>query len=169
MKTKKSNLSPTRIKWIRDQGYENFSDQEIIDISFGNRFAYQLCTSILVVGVWFCNIPILASMMGVAFLGVILPYHPFDYIYNHFLAKRMKRPTLPRRSNQLKAACTMATICIGATIYFAVNGLMIAATIAGYSLVVVAVLVATIDFCIPSIFYNAVIGKSKNKKILKHH
>lgn len=159
MKSSKSKLSSTRINRIRDQGYQNYSDQQISELAFGNRFAYQLCTTLLFVGVLLCNIPILGTIMAIAFLGVVLPNHPFDYIYNYFLAKRMNKPQLPPRSMQLKFACSNATLLIGLTIYFAQNNMMTIATILGFSLVGVAVLVATIDLCIPSIIFNASIGK----------
>ena len=159
MKSSKSNLSQTRINRIKAQGYQNYSDQEISELAFGNRFAYQLCTSILIVGILLWNVPILGAMMTVAFLGVILPNHPFDYIYNYFLAKRMNKPQVPPRSIQLKFACSAATLVIGSTIYFLQNNMMTAAMIMAYQLCGVAFLVATIDLCIPSIFFNATLGK----------
>lgn len=159
MKSSKSNLSQTRINRIKAQGYQNYSDHQISDLAFGNRFAYQLCTSILIVGVLLWNVPILGAMMTVAFFGVVLPNHPFDYIYNYFLAKRMNKPQVPPRSIQLKFACSAATLCIGSTIYFIQNDMMTAAMIMAYQLCGVAFLVATIDLCIPSIIFNATIGK----------
>lgn len=169
MKASKPTLTKTRINRIKAQGYQNYTDQQIVELAFGNRFAYRLCTSILIVGVLLWNIPILTAMMTVAFFGVILPNHPFDYIYNYFLAKRMKKPQLPPRSIQLKFACSAATLFIGSTIYFIQNDMMTAAMIMGYQLCIVASLVATIDFCIPSIIFNATIGKffrnSKTKSI----
>lgn len=169
MKTSKKTLSPTRINRIKAQGYQNYSDEQISEIDFGNRFAYQLCTSILIVGVLLWNIPILSAIMTVAFFGVVLPNHPFDYIYNYFLANRMKKPQVPPRSIQLKFACTAATLVIGSTIYFLQNNMMTAAMIMAYQLCGVAFLVATTDLCIPSILFNATIGKllkdSKNTSI----
>ncbi|MFK7772191.1 MAG: DUF4395 family protein [Saprospiraceae bacterium] len=159
MKSTKSNLSSTWINRIKVQGYQNYSDQQIAELAFGNRFAYQLCTACLFVGVLLCNIPILGTMMGIAFLGVVLSNHPFDYIYNYFLVTRMNKPQLPARSKQLKFACLNATFMIGATIYFAQNNMMTIASILGYTLVGVAFLVATTDFCIPSVIYNVTIGK----------
>lgn len=162
MENIKSNLSKVRIDRIRAQGYNHQSDQEIVALAFGNRFAYRLCVSILAVGVLFSNIPILSAMMVIAFLGVVLPNHPFDYIYNYFLSEKMNKPKLPPRSNQLKFACAMATLCIGATIYLLSVNMNVAACVVGLSLVGSALLVSTIDFCIPSVLYNAVAGKNKS-------
>ena len=131
-----------------------YSDQEIMDLSVGNGFAYKLCTSILAIGVFTANVPVLIAMGTVAFFGVILPNHPFDYIYNWFIADRIGRSRLPRRSRQLKFACTMATLFIASTIYFFVNGMTLAGYLMGGHLVLVAGTVATTDLCLPSKIYN---------------
>lgn len=159
MKKEKLKLSPIRISRIRAQGYQTQSDVEIMDLAFGNRFAYRLCTSILALGVLFSSIPILSAMMVIAFGGVLLPNHPFDYIYNNLLAKRMNKPKLPSRSKQLKFACGIATMWIGATIYLLLTNMTISASIMGLSLVGVASLVSTTDYCIPSVIYNGIFGK----------
>lgn len=86
--------------------------------------------------------------------GVVLPYHPFDYIYNHLVRRVLDKPRLPRRSNQLKFACGVATIWIAATIYLFYYGFAMAGYVAGGMLFSVAFLVSTTDICIPSIIYN---------------
>ena len=160
---KNTLISNTRINRIREQGNFLMSDQQISDISFGNRFAYILCTSMLVVGVALANIPILTAMLVVAILGFTLPNHPFDYLYNYFLAKRLGKPRLPKRSDQLKFACTLATIFILTTIYMFHQGFTILGYITGAMLSTVAFTVSTFDLCIPSIIYNALfLGKNKS-------
>ena len=89
MKKNRTLISPARIRRLKVQGYCNYSDADIAEFSFGNRFAYILCSSILLIGVVTSNIPILAVMMIIALFGVILPFHPFDYVYNYVLAPRM--------------------------------------------------------------------------------
>jgi hypothetical protein len=152
MKTNK--LSTVRINRLREQGYTSQSENEINALAFGNRFAYRLCVSVLAIGVVLQNIPVLATMMVIAFFGVILPNHPFDYLYNGLLSKAMNKPKVPKRSVQLKFACTLATIGIGGVIYLFSAELVIAAYILGVLLITVAGLVASIDFCIPSIIFN---------------
>jgi len=100
MKTKHQLLSATRINRMKAQGYGNYSDAEFSELAFGNKFAYIVCFAILAIGVATANIPILIAMAIVAFLGIILPYHPFDYIYNHVLRGMQNKPKLPPRSNQ---------------------------------------------------------------------
>ena len=157
----KTLLSQKRIERIREQGYHAYTDEQISELAFGNRFAYILCTSMLAVGVLTANIPILSVMLVIAFLGFALPNHPFDYIYNYVLAPRMNKPRVPKRSEQLKFACSNATIMIATVIYLFYNGFMTAGCITGLTLLTVATLVSTLDLCIPSIIYNRLIVRKR--------
>lgn len=144
------------------QGYIKQTDAELSELAFGNRFAYRLCTTIVIIGVVSSSIPVLSAMLIVAFFGIILPYHPFDYIYNHLLAERMSKPKLPRRSKQLKFACTIATIWIASTIFLFYTGYALAAFVVGSLLIGVALLVSTTDYCIPSLIYNTLSPQKDN-------
>jgi hypothetical protein len=156
MKNIKSQLSKTRIERIKAQGYQNYSDLEVTDLAFGNRFAYILCTCILIAGVASGSVAILSAMTFIAFLGAITAHHPFDYIYNYGIRKLTMGPKLPPRSKQLKFACTIATLWLVTTTYFFYSGQITAGTIAGLLLIAIASLVSTTDICIPSIIYNNV-------------
>jgi hypothetical protein len=93
-------------------------------------------------------------MLFIAICGILLPYHPFDYIYNGLLSNLMNKPKLPPRSKQLKFACIIATLGMASTIFLFYAGLTLAGYITGGSLFLVAFLVSTTDICIPSIIYN---------------
>lgn len=154
MSTNHQLLSTTRIKFLRAQGYCNLSDAEISGLAFGNRFAYIVCGSIVAIAVAASHVPTLIAMTVVAFLGIVLPYHPFDYVYNHVLRGMLNKPELPPRSKQLKFACVIATLWLIATTYLFYAGLVIAGYVLGGLLVAVAFLVSATDFCIPSMIYN---------------
>lgn len=147
-------LSETRINRLKVQGYSNYSDAELSELALGNRFAYILCSTIVAIGVATANIPILIAMTIVAFLGIILSYHPFDYIYNHVLRSMLNKPKLPPRSKQLKFTCLIATLWLIGTIYLFYADLVVAGYVVGGLLFSVAFLVSTTDFCIPSTIYN---------------
>ncbi len=148
--------SSSRIKRIRAQGYFQCSDMEISELAFGNRFAYILCSIILIFGVITANLPILSTMLTIAFLGVVLPNHPFDYLYNYTLRNVIESPKLPPRSKQLKFACRIATLFLIATILLFYFGYATAGYIVGALLISSAVLVSSTDICIPSIVYNTI-------------
>lgn len=150
-------ITQQRLKRLKVQGYCNRTDSEISEFSFGNRFAYIICTTIMLIGLITTNTTILLTLMMIAFFGIILPNHPFDYIYNFILAGRMNKPKLPPRSKQLKFACTIATIGLGVTVYLFFSGFLTAGYILGVTLLFVASLVSITDICIPSIIYNFII------------
>ena len=156
MTTKDKLISATRINRLKAQGYFQYSDDEVSSFAFGNRFALVLCSTFLAIGVATANIPILLAMTLVAFFGIILPYHPFDYIYNHLLRGFLNKPELPPRSKQLKFACIIATLWLIVTISLFYMGLATAGYVSGGMLFSVAFLVSTTDFCIPSTIYNAI-------------
>ena len=163
MTTKGRLVSATRINRLKAQGYFQYSDEEISSFAFGNRFALALCTMFIAIGVASANIPILLAMTLVAIGGFILPYHPFDYIYNHLLRGLLKKPELPPRSKQLKFACKRATMWLIATISLFYMGFETAGYVCGGILFSVAFLVSTTDFCIPSTIYNYNVRKLKER------
>ena len=159
MNTNKMKLSTARINRLRMQGYASQGNEQLADLAFAIRFPYRACVVLLLPGVALANIPLLSIMMVIAFFGIVLPNHPFDYIYNYLLRKWMNKPQLPPRTIQLKFACMMATPWIGATIYLFHTNLMLAGYILGGSLIVIALFPSTIDLCIPSLIYKALFGK----------
>ena len=116
-KQTKKTLSDKRLARIRAQGYTYQSDAELNELAFGHRFAVRMCLTVLLTAIIMGSIPLLSVMMVIAFFGVVLPYHPFDYIYNHVVRKWVNKPALPRRSLQLKFACFLATPWIAGVIY----------------------------------------------------
>lgn len=159
MKKKIKPLSLIRIKRIREQGYTCQSDREITDLAFGNRLAYQLCTVIIIIGVGLGSVPVLGLMTLVAFLSVLLPNHLFDYLYNHLISIKMKKPKLPPRSKQLKFACSIATIWLGCTTYMFFQQMLVPAYATGGLFICVAMLLVITDICIPSILFNKLFNK----------
>ena len=148
-------------KRLETQGYHGFSDQELAIHRFGIRFAYGLCTTLIIIGLILANIPVLIIAMLVAFFGIFPPYHPFDYLYNYLVRHLIKKPKLPPRSNQGRFACGIASVWIASIIYFFYIGLNLWAYILGVVLLIIAILVTTTDFCIPSIIYNFLFKKRK--------
>lgn len=155
-------ISPVRISRIKVQGYDTgFTDEEISQHSIGNRFSYQMCTLLFTTGLILTSIPILAVAAIIALLTVILPYHPFDYLYNLIVRHWLSRPKLPHRTNQAKFACGIAAIWLGVIIYLFYNSLFTWGYVLGGILFVIAILVSTIDFCIPSLIYNKIFRRRK--------
>jgi hypothetical protein len=141
------------------QGYLNYSDQELHDFKFGIRFAYALCTILFTTGLFLVSLKILIVAAGVAFLAAFPPYHPFDYLYNYAVRYLMGKPKLPPRSNQGRFACGIASVWLTAIVLLINSGYFLSANILGGVLLVVALLVTTVDICIPSMIYNFLFRK----------
>ncbi|HYQ56454.1 MAG TPA: DUF4395 family protein [Draconibacterium sp.] len=154
MKESAKPFSAKRIHRIKCQGFTAYTDKEISELAFGNRFPVIICLVMLGVGVALANIPLLSALFVVSVLSIVLPYHVFDYIYNHWLRHRMGKPKMPPRSNQLKFACFLAAAWTAVNIYLFANGMMTAGYISGASMFCVPLLLTTTDYCIPSKIYN---------------
>ena len=157
MKAGKNILSAARLRRLRAQGYVNESDQQLSDMAFGIRFAYRACLAVVLVAMGTQSVALFSMMMCIAFLGVVLPKHPFDYLYNLTLSRWLNKPKLPKRSMQLKFACIMATIWLASVIVLLAGGFAAAATALAGLLAITAALPGTIDYCVPSLIYNTFI------------
>jgi hypothetical protein len=73
----------------------------------------------------------------------------------------MNQPKLPKRSAQLKFACSIATAWIATVIYLLVAGHTTAGLAMAINLILIALLPGTIDFCVPSAIYNALFKRKK--------
>lgn len=159
MRTATYNISGITYRRLCIQGYSNFSKIELAALHFGIRLPYIVCTVISVIGVYLANIPILSAVMVTALLGVILPNHPIDYVYNYGLRQLLSLPKLPPRTAQIKFACGLATVWLCITILLYWYGLHIFAIVWGSVLIIIAGLVSTADICVPSMIYNRLTGQ----------
>jgi len=100
--------------------------------------------------------------MIIAFFGALLPPHPFDYVYNFVIRHLINKPKIPKRTNQTRFACSIATVWLCGTTLLFNYGLTVWGYIAGAIIASVATLVATTDICIPSIIYNFLFKKEKH-------
>lgn len=164
MKNSDQELSETRSKRLEVQGFTGYSRYQLNNFKWGIRHAYFLCVSMVLAGLLLGSIEILAIVMTIAFFGVILVRHPFDYVYNYGTRFLLDKPRIPRRPNQSRFACAVATVLLAIIIFSMAQGYMIPAWIAAGILIFSAVLVSTTDICIPSIIYNRYIQREKTNR-----
>ena len=165
MKKPDQLISPARRNRLEVQGYTGYTDAELHDYKYGIRLAYYLCGSIVLLGLVFTNVYILATAMAIAFFGSILPSHPFDYFYNAVTRHLINKPKMIRRTDQNKFACGLATIWLGGTLYLFYAGLDTWGYLLGGNILVIATLVSTTDYCIPSVIYKFLfLRKQKSKQ-----
>lgn len=147
-------ISPACRKRLNMQGYQRYSDSELNEYKYGLRFAYLLCTTLVVIGHVLNSIALLAGISVVAFAAMFPPYHPFDYLYNYAIRYIIQKPKIPPRTNQGRFACGIAFVWLAFTIYLLNSNFLLAGYIAGGMLVLVGAMVSIMDICIPSMIYN---------------
>ena len=123
--------------------------------------AYFLCASLAGVGTLLASPTILFSLTAIAAPAAVLPFHPFDLIYNFGIRHLRNTGPLPRRRAQGRFACGVATVWLVATALAFGAGMTVLGYILGALLTGVGMLVGTTDICIPSMIYNALFLRPK--------
>jgi hypothetical protein len=150
----KKSISTTTKRRLEIQGFEGYPEKKLSQHKTGIRFAYLGCGTIVLMGFLFSNPVFYFLSMGIAFLAVVLPRHPLDYIYNYTIRHKLNLPAVPRRTPQSKFACGLATVWLAAILFFMLNGMTLVYQVATLLLLTQAFIVGTIDFCVPSMIYN---------------
>ncbi len=164
MKNRDCVISPATRKRLETQGYNGLTDVELNDFKIGIRFAYSLCTALVVLGLLLTNLEILTVALIIAFFGSVSRYHPFDYLYNYVVRYLINKPKMPHRSIQGRFNCGIATVWLGGIIFLFYTGFNVWGYIAGGVLVSIATLVSTTDICIPSMIYNFLFRRLNTSK-----
>ncbi|MEX1239276.1 MAG: DUF4395 family protein [Cyclobacteriaceae bacterium] len=159
MKIEKNTLSPIRLNRLRAQGFTCENEKTLGEMAFGIRFAYRACVVLLIVAIATKSIALFSVMLSFAFLGIVLPNHPFDYFYNYSLRRWLGTPKVPVRSMLLKFACIIATLFLGTVVSLLYFGMVTEGLIIAGILTVFALFPSAIDLCIPSLIYNAIFQK----------
>jgi hypothetical protein len=110
------------------------------------------------VGTWTASPAALWALMPVAALGALLPWHPFDYLYNDGIRRLTRTPPLPPHGRPRRFACLVATVWIGAIAWSFSSGAMAAGYALGWLMVLAAASPTMLGFCIPSWIYGRCAG-----------
>jgi len=146
-----TTLSPTNAKRLRMQG---FTDETwIAEVAPWLRLAPALCATFAAIGTAAASPLILYALAATAFLGAVLPFHPFDLLYNFGIRFLIAKRPLPPNGAPRRFACGIAALWLIATGGLFAVGQFAAAYVLGTMFVAVAGLVATTDICIPSMIY----------------
>lgn len=79
-------------------------------VQYGIYFSYPIYILIVVAGILLENPYILLIAALIAFLGIKLPMHPFDYIYNNGVAKLIGTNKIPGRGTELQVNSIVALV-----------------------------------------------------------
>jgi hypothetical protein len=103
------------------------------------------------------------ALAATALLGALLPFHPFDLLYNHGARFLTGTRALPHQGPQRRFACAIATAWLLATGWAFHRGADTLGYVLGVPLVLVAALVSITHLCVPSMMYNALSKAARPK------
>jgi hypothetical protein len=118
------------------------------------RFTPAPCGIGIAVGTLFASVPVLSGMAVLATSGAILPWHPFDLLYNHGVRFVTRTSALPRNRAPRHLAMGFCALCLTATtVVFAIGATILGYVLGGMTLIG-PIMVTTTDLCLPSLLYN---------------
>lgn len=148
---------------LEAQGFCGLDDATLGELAPWLRWSPALCTLFMMLGVVMESPVVLWTLAAIAFLGALLPFHPFDLIYNYGARHLTGTRPLPRHGPQRRFACALAAAWLLAAGWaFQVESAMIGYAL-GVPLILVAGLVSVTHFCIPSLIYNTLILRARPK------
>jgi hypothetical protein len=161
-------ISQTTVRRLQVQGFTSIDDAWLAEVSPWLRWSPALCASIAAVGTAMASPGILFALAGTALLGAVLPFHPFDLIYNYGIRFVVRKRPLPPNGAPRRFACGIAAVWLVTTALLFQNGMADVGYALGILFVAVAALVSTTDICIPSLMFQ-LIGRMSGRKALTPH
>ena len=140
---------------LEAQGFCGLDDATLQEVGPWLRWSPVLCTLVMVIGVAFKSPLVLWALATAAFFGTLLPFHPFDVLYNYGVRHLTGTRAFPHHGPQRRFACGIATVWLIGTGWAFHAGATTLAYALGVPLILVAGLVSVTHICIPSLIYNA--------------
>jgi hypothetical protein len=151
-------LNPRTRRRLDIQGFETVDERDLAPVARWLRLAFALCTLLAAAGTITASPVILVVLAPIAALAAAFPVHPFDLIYNYGIRHLTGTGPLPKRGAPSRFACGIGAVWLLVTAWAFSAGLVVLGYALGGALTAVALLVSTIDFCIPSTIYRSLFG-----------
>ncbi len=158
-------LSGTVRRRLDIQGFDRIKDETLAPVAPWLRLAFGLCALLAGIGTAAASPSVLLVLTPIAFLGAVLPVHPFDLIYNYGIRFVTGTSPLPRRGAPSRFACGLAVVWLIGTIWAFNAGLTFLGYLLGGTMTGIALLVGTTDICIPSLIYRSLFGFPARREI----
>jgi Domain of unknown function (DUF4395) len=144
---------------IEAQGFCGLDDATLRELAPWIRWTYTLGTLVTVIGVVTVSPAVLWTLAAITSVGIFLPFHPFDLLYNHGIRYLTGTGPFPDSGPQRHFVFVIATIWLVATGWaFGVDATVTGIALSG-ALILVGTLASVTHFCIPSFIYNAVVHR----------
>jgi hypothetical protein len=155
-------VNPTTRSRLEAQGFCGLDDEALAELAPWMRWTYVLGMLVTIVGVAMTSPVVLWSLGAVTAAGIILPFHPFDLLYNYGFRHVTGTRPLPKSGPQRRFLFIVASVWLVATGWAFYLGADIVGYALGVPLILVAALASTTNFCIPSFMYNTVVSRLNN-------
>ncbi|MDZ4389992.1 MAG: DUF4395 family protein [Gemmatimonadales bacterium] len=153
------SVSPTVRHRLEAQGFCGLTDETLAQLAPWMRWTYTLGTLVTLIGVVLMSPVVLWSLAAITSMGIFLPFHPFDLLYNYGMRYLTRTGPLPKSGPQRHFVFVVATVWLIATGWaFYVDADIVGITL-GVLLIFVGGLASTTNFCIPSFIYNTVVDR----------
>ena len=144
---------------LLQQGYCNYSGENLKSISNGLRFTPLLCMFLALYGLIVLQNP--TWHFVIAALGIVpfwFPnHHPFDLLFNGVIRHLFKAEKLPANPLPRRIACVMGGLMnVGIGIAFLYENTMLA-YVFGVVLIILQIVVITTHICVASIMYEGIL------------
>ena len=110
---------------------------------------------VTLIGVVLMSPPVLWSLAAITSVGIFLPFHPFDLLYNYGVRYLTGTRPFPNSGPQRHFVFVVVTVWLVATGWAFYLGADIVGFALGVPLILVAALASTTNFCIPSLSTTA--------------
>ncbi|HEY3358678.1 MAG TPA: DUF4395 domain-containing protein [Polyangia bacterium] len=151
--------SATRAR-LETQGFVGLPDEALAEVQPWMRFSPALCAVITGLATVFAAPAVLWALVPLAALGAVLPFHPFDLIYNYGLRRLTRTRPLPPNGPPRRFACGVAAVWLTATALAFGAGARTLGYVLGGVLTALMVLVATTHICVASMIYGALFRRA---------
>ena len=152
---------------LETQGWCGLNDATLPELAPWLRWTYTLGLLITIIGVAFMSPPVLWSLAAVTFLGIFLPFHPFDLLYNYGVRYLTGTGPFPKQGSQRRFVFAVASVWLAATGWAFHVGSDIAGFALGVPLILVTALASTTHIWIPSLIYNRVLGRRARTPVVE--
>jgi hypothetical protein len=153
-----TRVEAKRLRRLDVQGFDRVDEALLAEVGPWLRLAFGLCGTLAIVGTALASTPLLLTLAGIAFIAALSPVHPFDLIYNHGIRHATGTPPLPKRGPPNRFACGVGALWAIGTVWAFQSSLTTLGYALGFTLASVAMLVSTMDICIPSMIFRAILG-----------
>jgi hypothetical protein len=150
-------VNPAVRSRLEAQGFYGLDEEALDELAPWMRWTYTLGMLVTIVAVALTSPVVLWSLSAVTTVGVLLPFHPFDLLYNYGFRHLTGTRPFPESGPPRHFVFIVASIWLAATGLAFHLGADLLGFALGVPLILVAALASTTNLCIPSFIYNTVV------------